>query len=138
MRIKASWARLVVAIFTMAMFCASACSASCAAGVCPDKVQQTAGHDCEQMPSQHSSRSGHRSPDSPDCSQHQHPGLFVANSGTFWQFQLNIVYPLNASAAASSPEHSLPAIFTQPAAALHAPPIVSSVPLYEQISVLRI
>jgi hypothetical protein len=35
---------MVLAVFTMAMFYASVCSASCAAGVCPDKVQQTAGH----------------------------------------------------------------------------------------------
>jgi hypothetical protein len=129
---------MVVAIFTMAMFYASVCSASCAAGVCPDKVHQTAGHDCDQMPARHSDQSRHQSPDNPDCSQHQHSGLFVAKSGNFSQFQSNVVYPLNASAAASSPVHSLPVIFTQSAAALHAPPIVSSVPLYEQISVLRI
>jgi hypothetical protein len=138
MRIKASWARMVVAIFTMAMFYASVCSASCAAGVCPDRVQQTTGHDCEKMPSDHSSQSGHRSPDNPDCSQHQHPGLFVAKSGNFSQFQLSVADHLNASTVAVSALHRLPRIFTHPAAFEHAPLTVSSVPPYEQISVLRI
>jgi len=138
MRIKASWARMVVAIFTMAMFYGSVCSASCAAGVCPDKVQQTTGHDCEKMPSHHSSQSGHQSPDNPDCSQHQHPGLFVAKSGTFSQFRLSVADHLNASTVAVSALDRLPAIFAHPAAFEHAPPTVSSAPVYEQISVLRI
>src|SRR5579871_299100 len=49
MRSKAHWARIVVTIFTVAMFYASVCSASCAIGVCPDKAPQTSGHDCDQM-----------------------------------------------------------------------------------------
>jgi hypothetical protein len=138
MRTKANWARVVVAIFTMAVFYASVCSTTCAIGFCPNQVQQTAGHDCDQKPSHHSDQSGHHSQDTPDCSEHQHPGLFVTKSGDILQFQLNVVDHLSASAAALSRVHGLPAIFTRPAASEHAPPIVSSVPLYEQISVLRI
>jgi hypothetical protein len=138
MKTRATWARMVVAIFTMAMFYASVCSASCAVGVCPDKVQQTTSHDCDQMPAHHSDQSRHGSPDNPDCSQHQHPGVLVAKTGNFSQFQLTALHSLHVSAAASSPLVGLPAIFSQSAASEHAPPIVSGVPVYEQISVLRI
>jgi hypothetical protein len=136
---KANWARMIVAIFTMAMFYASACSASCAVGVCPEQTHRTAGHDCDQVPSHHSDSSGHQAPDKPDCSQHQHPELFVAKSGSdLAQLQLSVVDHLNASAGALSPVHGLSAIFTRGVTSEHAPPPASAVPLYDRISVLRI
>jgi hypothetical protein len=138
MRRKANWTRIVLAVFAMAVFYASVCSASCAVGVCPNQVQQTASHDCDQMPSHHSAPSGHETPDTPDCSKHQHPGLFVMKSGDVSQFQLSAVDHLNVSATAFSPVCGLTALLTQAEASEHGPPLVSSVPLYEQISVLRI
>lgn len=134
MRTKANWARMVVANFTMAVFYASVCSTTCAIGFCPNQVHQTAGHDCEQTPDQ----SKHQTPDNPDCPEHQHPGSFVTKSVNFSQFQLNVVDHLKPSDSTFPPVHGLPATFTDPAASEHAPPIVSTVPLYEQISVLRI
>jgi hypothetical protein len=138
MRINANWARMVVAIFTMAVFYGSVCSTTCAIGFCPNQVQQTAGHDCDQSSSHHSDPSGHQAPDNPDCSQHEHPGLFVAKSGNFSQFQLSTVGHLNPSTVASSSVHALVASFTDTAASNHAPPLASSNLLYQQISVLRI
>jgi hypothetical protein len=136
---EANWARLVLASFTMAMFYASVCSASCAVGVCPQQTQRTAGHDCDQMPSHHSDSSGHQAPDKPDCSQHQHPELFVTKSGgDLPQFELSVVDHLNASAAVFSQVDSLSAIFTRDVTSEHAPPPASGVPLYDRISVLRI
>jgi hypothetical protein len=129
---------MVVALFTMAVFYASVCSTSCAVGVCPNQVPQTAGHDCEQTPSHHPDPSGHQTPDNPDCSQHEHPGLFLAKSGDLFQFQLSVVDHLNASAMAIPAVHRLAASLTPAEASDHAPPLASSIPLYQQISVLRI
>lgn len=138
MRIKANWAKTVVAIFTMAVFYASVCSTTCAVGVCPNQVQQKAGHDCEQMPSHHSDQSRHQAPDNPDCSQHEHPGFFLAKSGELSQIQLSPVGHLNASAMAIPAVHGLVASLTPAKASDHVPPLASSIPLYQQISVLRI
>lgn len=138
MRTKANWARLVAAIFTMAVFYASLCSTTCAIGFCPNQVQHAANHDCERTPSHHSGQSKHQTPDNPNCSEHQHPGLYVAMSPDL-QFQLSVVDYLGASAAALFPVRGLLEIFAaHPVASEHAPPIVSSVPLYDQNSVLRI
>lgn len=138
MTTKVNRARMIVAVFTMAMFYASVCTTICAVGVCPDQVRQTAGHDCDEMPSHHSDQSRHESPDTPDCSQHQHPGLFVTKSADVLQIQLSVVDHLNAAATTFSVAHGLPAVFAQAQASEYAPPHSSSVPLYQQISVLRI
>ncbi len=98
MRSKTNGARMVLAIFTMAMFYTSVCTTTCAIGVCRNEVQQTAGHDCEQSSSHHSGQPGHEAPESPDCSKHAHPGVFVARSGNVSQFQLSIVGHLQLSA----------------------------------------
>jgi hypothetical protein len=91
------------------------------------------------MPSHHSAPSGQQTPDQPDCSQHQHPELFLSKSGgDLPQFQLSVVDHQNASAAAFSPVHGLSMIFTRDVTSEHAPPPASGVPLYDRISVLRI
>jgi len=64
--------------------------------------------------------------------------LFVTKSGDVSQIQLIVVDHLNASAATFSVAHGLSAIFPQAEASEHAPPHASSLPLYQQISVLRI
>ena len=138
MRTTANWARMIVALFTMAVLCASVCSASCATGICPNQVQQTAGHDCGQTSPQHSQHSGQHAPDNPDCSQHQHPGLIVTKSGNLSQFHLTLVGHANASDIAVVPLHALVGSFTHAQAGHHAPRLESSAPLFRQISVLRI
>ncbi|SRR6266481_498045 len=90
------------------------------------------------MPSHHSDQSNHQSPDTPDCSQHQHPGLFVTKSGDVSQIQLIVLNHLTAAATTFSVAQSLPAIVSYSDDSEHALPLVSSVPLYQQISVLRI
>ena len=130
---------MIVALFTVAMLYASVCSASCAVGLCPDQPQRTASHDCDKMPSHHSGSSGHHTPDKPDCSQHQHPELFVAKSGgDLPQFQLNLANQLHASAPIFLVQQGVPVIFNSAEASDHAPPVDSSIPSYGRISVLRI
>ena len=138
MQRNADWARIVVAIFTMAMFYASVCSTTCAIGFCPNQVQQTAGHDCDQTPSHHSHQSGHQAPANPDCSQHQHPGPFLAKSGDLAQFRLSVASHLNVSAATISARHDLVLSMTDAEASDHASPPRLDSPHYQQISVLRI
>ena len=138
MKIKSSWVKVAIAIFTMAVFYASACSTACATAVCPNQVQQTSGRECEQTPSHHSHQSGHREPDNSDCLQHRHPGLFLAESGNLLPFQLS----------SSSHFHvPVPAVDTGVDRILSthnaeatdlAPPLGSIRPLYQKISVLRI
>ncbi len=138
MRVRANWARMVVAIFTVAVFYASVCSTTCAIGVCPNQVQQAAGHDCEHTSSHHSDPSGHQAPEKPDCSRHGHPGSFLAKSGELSQIQLNVVGHVNASATAVCSGDSLTASLPAAAGSDLAPPLRSNLPLYQQISVLRI
>ena len=130
MRGKANWARAVVAVFTMAIFYASVCSASCAVGVCPEQAQRTTGHNCNQMPTHHTT---------PDCSQHPHPELFLAKSGSdLPQFQPTVVDQLQASTTSFLAQYGLLTGFNPTRAAEHAPPDVLSIPFYDRISVLRI
>jgi hypothetical protein len=129
---------MIVAIFTLAVFYASVCSTTCAIGVCPNQVQQTAGHDCDQTSSHHSHRSGHQAPEKPDCSRHGHPGSFLVKSGELSKIQLSVVGHLNASAAAVCSGDSLTASLPAMDGSDLAPPLRSNPPLYQQISVLRI
>ena len=128
---------MVMVFFTVAMFYSSVCSASCATGVCPDKVQQTSSHDCEQMPAHHAGQSGHPAPESPDCSRHHHPNLLFTKSGEIAKVQLSTLDHLSAAMAVIS-EIDLAAILIHSEASDLAPPLASSVPLYQHISVLRI
>ena len=138
MRTNANWARMVVAVFTMAVFYAAVCSTTCTIGFCPDQVQQKAAHDCDQTPSHRSDQSRPQPPDNPDCSQHQHPGLFITKSGDVPQFQLSVVGHSDDSIAAVSSVRELVVSFTAAEASEHDPPNASKIPLYQQISVLRI
>jgi hypothetical protein len=128
---------MVMVFFTVAMFYASVCSASCAIGVCPDQPQQTASHDCDQMPAHHAGQSGHKAPESPDCSRHQHPNMLLAKSGEIAKVQLSVTDHLPATAVAIS-KHDLTVGLINREASDLAPPLSSNVPLYQQISVLRI
>ena len=135
---NASWARIVVAIFTMAVFYASVCATACSIGFCPEQAQQTAGHDCENATSHHSAPSG-KAPANSDCTPHQHPGPFLAKSGELRQFQLSLASQLDASAMTFTKVHDeLVLSMAEAGASDLAPPIESSSPLYQKISVLRI
>jgi hypothetical protein len=136
MKRNASWARIVVAIFTMAVFYASVCSTTCSIGFCPNRVQQTAGHDCEQAGTHHSAPAGHEP--ASDCSPHQHPGPFLAKSAELPQFQLSLASRLDVSGITVSEAHELVLNVDDAAASDLAPPIKSSGTLYKSISVLRI
>ncbi|MDQ1404512.1 MAG: hypothetical protein QOG55_141 [Acidobacteriaceae bacterium] len=132
-----NWARIVVAIFTMAVFYASVCATTCSIGFCPNQVQQTAGHDCEQAGTHHSAPAGH-APANSDCSPHQHPGPFLAKSAELSQFQLSVASQLDVSPITLSEAHELVLNVADGAASDLAPPIKSSSSLYNSVSVLRI
>jgi hypothetical protein len=136
MKRNANWARIVVAIFTMAVFYASICATTCSIGFCPDQVQQTTGHDCEQAGTHHSAP-GHE-PVNRDCSPHQHPGPFVAKSAELSQFQLSLASGLDVSGITASEAHELVSSMSDAYASEPAPAVKSSSDLYKSISVLRI
>jgi hypothetical protein len=136
MKRKANWARIVVAIFTMAVFYASICATTCSIGFCPDQAQQTAGHDCEQASTHHSAPTGHEP--ASNCSPHQHPGPFLAKSAELPQFQLRLANRLDLSGITVSEAHALVINVDDAAASDLAPPIKSNSDLYARISVLRI
>jgi hypothetical protein len=137
MKRNANWARIVVAIFTMAVFYASVCATTCSIGFCPNQVQQTTGHDCEQAGTHHSGPAG-RQPANSDCSPHQHPGPFLAKSAELPQFQLSLASQLDVSAITVSEAHQLLFSIADSDASELAPPVKSSGTLYKSISVLRI
>lgn len=137
-RTIANWVRIVAVVFTVGVFYASVCSSTCAVGVCPNQVQHTPSHECEQTPSNHSHHSGHNSPDNPDCSRHEHPGLFLTKSTDLSQFQLSYVGHLTMTAVAVDAALGATAGSTNIVASDLAPPPASPLPLYQQISVLRI
>jgi hypothetical protein len=136
MKRNANWARIVAAIFMMAVFYASICATTCSIGFCPDQLQQTSGHDCEQAGTHHSAPYGHEPAN--DCSPHQHPGPFLAKSAELSQFQLSLASRLDVSAITVSEAHALVLNVDDAAASDLAPPIKSSGTLYKSISVLRI
>ncbi len=136
MKRNAGWARIVVGIFTMAVFYASVCATTCSIGFCPNQVQQTTGHDCEQGSTHHPASTGHEP--ARDCSPHQHPGPFLAKSAEVPQFQLSVASQLDVSAITVGEAHELVLNVADANASDLAPPIRSSSALYQSISILRI
>jgi len=135
-RNASSWARIVVAIFTMAVFYAAVCSTTCSIGFCPNQVQQTAGHDCEQAGAHHSTPAGHEP--ASDCSPHQHPGPFLAKSAELPQFQLRLASHRDIWAITVSEARELILNMADANATDLAPPVKSRSDLYKSFSVLRI
>lgn len=136
MRVKASLARTVAAIFTMAVFYASVCTASCAAGFCPYQTQQTSGHACESAAPHHAHHSS--KPDKPDCSKHAHPSPFFVKSAGIARLELTVSTYVRAPVLSALPRNLSAPDLTASDGSDHAPPPVSSIPLYHQISILRI
>ena len=136
MKRNASWPRIVVVIFTMAVFHASICATTCSIGFCPDHVQQPTGHDCERGDTHHSAPTGHEP--ASDCSPHQHPGPFLAKSAELPQFQLSLASRHDVSGITVREAHALVLNVDDAALSDLAPPFKSSGDLYKSISVLRI
>src|ERR1700751_1594257 len=129
MKRNANWARIVVAIFTMAVFYASICATTCSIGFCPDQARQTTGHDCEQASTHHSAPTGHEP--ASNCAPHQHPGPFLAKSAELPQFQLSLASRPDVSGIAVSEAHALVLNVDDAAASDLAPPIKSISGLYK-------
>jgi hypothetical protein len=138
MRTKANWARIVVAVFTVAMLYSFACSTTCAVGICPNQTQQRPSHDCEPSGAHHSHHSNAPAPEKPDCSSHAHPTSLLVKSVEIANLQLVVSGHLSATSVLVSSSTRLLTNFTISAASDLAPPFGSSASLYQQISVLRI
>jgi hypothetical protein len=135
---KSNWARIVVAVFTVAMFYSFACTTTCAVGVCPNQTQQMPSHDCEPSGAHHSHHSSAPAPDKPDCSNHSHPTVLFLKSGDVAKIQLpaadHVVSPDVSATSASLTVEQPAGLFSSDL----APPLAPRTPLYQQISVLRI
>ena len=139
MRPKTARVRIVAAIFTVAMFYASACSTMCAAGICPNELQHSASDDnCDRMPMGHSDYPQKHVPENHDCSMHRHPNVNVVKADNLPQFQLSSTGHINLSDLLVNSTHVM--AFGLAAFSLSdlAPPPTLRSPLYQQISVLRI
>jgi hypothetical protein len=137
--VSKSSARIVAAIFTVAMIYASFCSNACGLGVCPNQEQQSASHDCDRPPSSHhSSSSHHHGPGNPDCSVHHHPTLNLEKADGLPQFQPTrigqvVVGDLLSDLLGTDAVSLNASSFSD----LGSPPTPKD-PLYRRISVLRI
>jgi|SRR5712671_6440512 len=132
MATRANWTRVVVALFTVAMFYASACTTICAVGICPNQARQTSSHACEPSPSHHSHHSTDQAPDKSDCPNHALPSVLFLKSGDVSQFELSISshVPLPVlldSSAVRSTNHST---HSQPSD--QARPFAPNIPLHQQ------
>ena len=132
-------ARIVAAVFTVAMFYASVCSTMCAAGVCPNELRHSASGDaCNQMPAGHSDGTQKHAPENRDCSMHHHPTANIVQADNLPQFQLTSTGHINASDLLANSAQVM--AFSLAAFSLSdlAPPPTLRSPLYQHISVLRI
>ena len=134
---KANWARIVVAVFTVAIFYSFACSTTCAVGFCPNQPQQRASHECEQSAAHHHQKNA-PAQDKPDCTNHAHPTSVLVKSVEIYKVQLVSSAHLCASAVLV-PLPARPSVSSTGSTASDlAPPFGLSAPVYQQISVLRI
>ena len=136
MRSKGNWARIIVAAFTMTMLYSFACSTTCAVGFCPNQPQQGPSHECDESAAHHSHQTNAPAPDKPDCSNHAHPTSLLLKSVEIYKVQL--VASAHVSASAVLIPARPPVSSTGSTASDLAPPLGSSTPVYQQISVLRI
>jgi hypothetical protein len=138
MRAESHWARVIVAVFTVAVFYSSACSTNCAVGVCPNQPQQRPSHDCEESAAHHSHHSNTPAPNSPDCSHHSHPSWLLLKSVEIGKVQLVASSHFGVSTAlvplAAFPSRSSKRFVASDL----GPPFGLSTPVYQQIPVLRI
>ena len=131
-------ARMVAAIFTVAMLYVSVCSTTCAMGACPTEVQHSDGHECDQSSSSRSEGSPHHGSENPDCSVHNHPSVFLEKAAGASQFQLSSTGHVNVyELLVRAPREMAVSLAVLEIAGL-GPPVTLKNPLYQQISVLRI
>ena len=131
-------ARIVVAIFTVAMVYASSCSTACAMGFCPNQPEHSESHDCEQSSPRQSNGSQHDAPGSPDCSKHHHPTINFLKANGLPQFPLNNAGHVNVDQSLGNVPQASALSFATIWANDLAPPPTLKIPLYQQTSILRI
>jgi len=131
-------ARMVTAVFTVAMLYASVCSATCAIGACPTEVQHSRGHDCDQSSSDRSTGPTHNGSESPDCSAHKHPSVFLEKAAGASQFQAHNVVHVKAFEPLVHFPHEILVSSGSFEVPDTGPPGALKLPLYQQISLLRI
>lgn len=134
-----SKARVLALIFTAAMIYGSFCSTACSLGTCPTQEEQSARHECTHPSSpNHSHGSHHPGPGKSDCYAHHHPTVNIAKVEALPQLQLlkmgQIDIPQLLSELSGAPTGDSRALGFS---TLGSPP-ARLIPIYEQISVLRI
>lgn len=135
--VGASRVKIVLAIFTIAVFYASVCSTTCAVGTCPNLAQHSESRHCDQPSSQHSSNSHDHGPENSDCSAHSHPSIFVKASGIPVTQLTSTVYLKIGDLVAYFCDRLNIRLSTAWGSDL-APPIAPKVPLHQQSFALRI
>ena len=131
-------ARILIAIFTVAMFYASVCSTTCALGVCPNQVQGSASQDCDHTSPEHSNSTPHHGPEKPDCSNHNHPTSNFVKADGLPQLQLSGIGNVSVNQLFANAPHAAGLTLAVFSLSDLAPPPTLRNPLYQQISVLRI
>ncbi len=128
--------KLMVVIFTSAMFYASLCSTACAAGFCPMLGQGANSDQCHRQASGHpGSHDG--MPSHSNCPTHGHPTIFVNAAGPS-QYQFTVAAYLRAKTFIAQSSDSVISRSHVLWGADLAPPTIPRNPLYQQISALRI
>jgi hypothetical protein len=107
MKTKANLARVIVAVFAIALLQGPICSNVCATELCPDPAQHRTEHSCDQNSAHHSHQSGHQKPAKRDCSQRQHPQILLGNAGNISQSQLAGAHQFVAAAVPANLAQSI-------------------------------
>ena len=132
---KPARARIVAAVFTVAMFYASVCSSMCAAGFCPNEFGHSAGtgNFGQILGGVHK-----HVPENDDCCSMHHPTVNVVRADNLPQPRFANTGHVNASDLLANSTRVMS--FSLAAFSLSdlAPPPTQERPLYQRISLLRI
>ncbi len=137
MSLRSGRAMLMVAVFTVAILHASACSAACLVGPCRSLVQGLGESGCHhESPAKTSQPAGHDSKHS-HCNNHVHPGNFLQGPGGPALGLFAKSWPRTHYVPAAA----IPSLVWSPSGASardHAPPLLSSESLFRKSCLLRI
>jgi len=135
--ISSTSAKIVTLMFALAMLYGSVCSASCAAGVCPNLEHYPESHDCDQPAQHHSHGQNGQDQRDPNCKQHAHTPDFALNVSGITPFRDQSVTAFH-SAMLSALSNSLSATQDVLQRSDRRPPGFPKNTLQNQISVLRV
>ena len=130
--------KILISIFSLAMFYGSICSAACAAGFCPNLAHYSQSHDCNQPSQHHSTGSHHHDSKDPDCQQHAHPPDFAIKSAGLSQYRVNSATTIRSAALSTNQVAAFSVMRSSVATSDLAPPGFLKSARDQQSAVLRI